>query len=141
MNTVYSFSDVTLVLSHPKVGKLTVTGQGIGSIAVSRSGDVTQHDVAADGSVMASKIVQKNGALALAIQQTSQANTWLRKWYNYLITAAAGEWIATTGTIKSQGTGETITLKGLSPQKMPDQSYQQTGQQVTWNLMATEITM
>ena len=52
--TTYSFSDVSLVLSHPSVGKCTITGEGVGSVTVSRANDLTQHDVAADGSVMVS---------------------------------------------------------------------------------------
>ena len=71
--TTYSFSDVSLVLSHPSVGKCTITGEGVGSVTVSRANDNTQHDVAADGSVMVSKIHTKNGTIAIAIQRARVA--------------------------------------------------------------------
>lgn len=139
MNTAYSFADVTLVFSHSKVGRITVTGEGVGSITISRANDVTQHDVAADGAVMATKIIAKNGAIALSVQQTSAANTFFKKWYQYLLTAPTSEWTATTATLKNILTGETISLIGVSPQKLPDAVFQQTGQQVTWNMMAAEV--
>lgn len=138
-NTTYSFADVSLVLSHPKVGKFTFTGQGLGSITISRANDVTQHDVAADGSVMVSKIVTKNGTIAIAIQQTSAAHKWLKKLYNYLMVAPTNQWAQTTGILKNPALGETINMSGISPQKRADAAYQQAGQQVTWNLMATTI--
>ena len=138
-HTTYSFKDVSLVLSHPSVGMITVTGEGVGSVTVSRANDVTQHDLAADGSVMVTKVVTKNGALAIAIQQTSAAHKWLKKLYDYLENAPTDEWNKASGILKNPALGETINMKGLSPQKRPDAAFQQAGQQVTWNLMATEI--
>ena len=137
--SVYSFNDISLVLSHPKVGKCTITGKGVGSISIARANDVTQHDVAADGSVMASKIVTKNGTMALALQQTSSAHKWMKKWYSYLLTAPTNQWAETSAVLSSPSTGETINITGISPQKAADAAYQQAGQQVTWNLMAIKI--
>lgn len=137
--TVYSFKDVSLVLSHPSVGKFTLTGEGLGSVSVSEANDLTQHDVAADGSVMVSKIDTENGTMAIAIQQTSAAHTWLNKWVKYLKIAPTSEWAQTSGILKNPATGETINLSGISPQKRADAGFQQTGQQVTWNLMAAKI--
>ena len=81
MYSTYSFADTSLVLSHPKVGKIVLNGQGLGSVTIARANDNTQHDVAADGSTMTSKIVTRNGTLAIAIQQTSPAQKWLKKWH------------------------------------------------------------
>lgn len=138
-NTTYSFADVTFVMSHPKVGKFTFTGEGLGSISIARSNDLTQHDIAADGSVMISKVVTKNGTIALALQQTSAAHAWLKKLHNYLLVAPTSEWAQASAVLKNPAIGETITMSGISPQKRADASYQQAGQQVTWNFMAATI--
>ena len=138
-HSTYSFSDVSMVISHPKVGKYTITGEGVGSVTVSYANDLSQHDIAADGSVMTSKIITKNGTIALAIQQTSAAHKWLRKWQNYLMVAPTEEWTQTTAVIKNPSIGETINISGISPQKAADKAFQSAGQQATWNLLATTI--
>jgi len=138
--TVYSFADVSLVISHPSVGKFTLTGEGLGSVAINRANDLTQHDVAADGSVMVSKVYTSNGTMAIAIQQTSAAHTWLKKLTDYLMVAPTSEWAQASAILSNPSVGETISMSGVSPQKRADVSYQQAGQQVTWNLMAAEIT-
>ena len=139
MNTTYSFSDVSVTFSHPKVGQHIANGEGIGNLNVSMSNDRTSHDVAADGSVMVSKIRARNGLLAVAIQQTSSLHKWLQKWFNYLEAASTSEWADTTIIIRSPVMGETKTFTGVSPQKQADVPYQAQGQLVTWNLMATDI--
>lgn len=138
--TVYSFADVSLVISHPKVGKFTITGEGVGSVSISRANDMTQHDVAADGSVMVSKIFTENGTIAIAIQQTSAAHKWLKKWHDYLKVAPTSEFAKSTAILKNPAVGETISMSGVTPQKRADSAFQQAGQQVTWNLMAAKIT-
>lgn len=138
--TVYSFADVSLVISHPKVGKFTITGEGVGSVSISRANDMTQHDVAADGSVMVSKIFTENGTVAIAIQQTSAAHKWLKKWHDYLKVAPTSEFAKSTAILKNPAIGETISMSGVTPQKRADSAFQQAGQQVTWNLMAAKIT-
>lgn len=138
--TVYSFADVSFVISHPKVGKFTITGEGVGSVSISRANDMTQHDVAADGSVMVSKIFTENGTVAIAIQQTSAAHKWLKKWHDYLKVAPTSEFAKSTAILKNPAVGETISMSGVTPQKRADSAFQQAGQQVTWNLMAAKIT-
>lgn len=137
--TVYSFADVSFVISHPKVGKFTITGKGVGSVSVSRSNDMTQHDVAADGSTMVSKIDTNNGTIAIAIQQTSAAHKWLKKWHDYLKIAPTSEFAKSTAILKNPSTGENISMSAVTPQKRADSAFQQAGQQVTWNLMAAKI--
>lgn len=140
MTSVYDFSKVTAKIECKGVGKCTITGKGVGSISVSRANDQTQHDVAADGSVMVSKMITKNGSVALSIQQTSEANAWLLKWYKYLTKSdtKSAKWIATTITIKTND--GTIVCHEVSPQKRPDIALQQTGQQITWNMLSAKIT-
>ena len=139
ITTVYSFADVSLVISHPSVGKFTFTGEGLGSVAVSRANDMTQHDTAADGSVMISKVVTKNGTLAISVQQTSAAHAWMKKLTDYLEVAPTSEWALSSAILSNPSVGESINMSGVSPQKRADSNYQQAGQQVTWNLMAAVI--
>ena len=101
---------------------------------------MTQHDVAADGSVMVSKIVTENGTVAIAIQQTSAAHKWLKKWHDYLKVAPTSEFAKSTAILKNPAVGETISMSGVTPQKRADSAFQQAGQQVTWNLMSAKIT-
>lgn len=137
--TTYSFADVTMTISHPKVGQNIATGEGIGSINIAMATDRTTHDVAADGSVMISKIPGRNGTVTLTIQQTSPLHKWLTKWFNYLESAKTSEWADTSILVRCPVMGETKTITGVSPQKIPDSPYQSQGQTVTWNLMAADI--
>lgn len=140
MFNTYSFEDVTCSLNHSAVGAASTTGAGMGSITVSMAGDRTAHDIAADGTVMISKLANKNGTIALAIQQTSELNKYLLRWYNYIDSAKASEWAGMNITIKSNNLGDITTCTGVSPQKLADRPYQAQGQQITWTLMCAEIT-
>lgn len=136
----YSFGDNILVLNHPALGQLTVTGEGVGSIQVNMTNDVSAHDVAADGRVMVSRIRTGNGTLALALQQDSYAVDWLNKWYNYIDRANSDQWARMTAVLRNAASGKTeMVASGISPQKRADRSYQAQGQQQTWNLMAADI--
>ena len=140
MYNTYSFEDVTCSFEHSGVGAASSTGAGIGSISIAMANDKTAHDVAADGTVMISKIAGKNGTVAITVQQTSQLHKYFMKWYNYVDTAAASEWAGMTITIKSNNLGDSTVCTGVSPQKLADRPYQAQGQQVTWNFMCAEIT-
>ena len=137
--STYSFSDVSLVMSHPNVGKITITGEGVGSITIARSQEMTQHDTSADGSVMVSKIITHNGSMAIAVQQTSAAHKWLKKWAEYLIVADTDQWATTSAVLKNPALGETLELTGISPAKRPDATFQVSGQQVQWNFYVARI--
>jgi hypothetical protein len=139
-HSTYSFDAVTATFNFAGVIPITITGQGAGSIDTSMSGDKTVHDVAADGSVMVSKVLGNNGTIALSIQQTSPAHRLLRLWYNYLLNSSASVWAENSITIRDSLNSTTIMATGVSPQKKPDIPYKAQGQQVVWNFMAAEIT-
>lgn len=139
MNSSYSFTDITMVISHPAVGQYVATGEGIGSVNVAMSNDRSAHDVAADGSTMVSKIRARNGTVTISAQQTSSLHKWLVKWYNYLEFAPTDQWAETSVTIRAPRMGESIVATFVSPQKLPDRPYQAQGQQLTWGLMAADI--
>ncbi|MCM3141659.1 phage protein [Brevibacillus sp. MER 51] len=137
--TTYSFADVAAVIAHPAVGQFVATGAGLGSISTTMATDRSAHDVAADGTVMVSKIKGRNGSITISAQQTSDLNKWLLKLYNYLEQAPTSEWVRTTITIRASLMQDLIRATGVSFQKLPDKPYQAQGQQVSWVLMAADI--
>jgi len=139
-HTTYAFEDVSLVISHPAKGSLTLTGSGLGSVTVARANDVSAHDLAADGSVMTSKIQARNGTITFVLQQTSEGANWLRKLNQFLEVAQSSEWTRAVCTITSKVMGVDISCTGMSPQKTPDAAYQQAGQQISFAYMCQEIT-
>lgn len=136
---VYSFSDVSMTISHPAVGQFLANGAGVGSITVSMSTDRTTHDVAADGRVMVSKVKGRNGSIAIAVQQDSELNRWLTKLFNYLDFAPASVWADIRIILRSPSMQELVTATSVSFQKLADKPYQSQGQQLSWNLMAGDI--
>lgn len=136
----YSFEDVICSFQHKGVGAASSTGAGVGSISTAMAGEKSAHDVAADGTIMISKLAGENGTIAVVVQQTSELHKYLQKWYNYIKIASASEFALMNITINSKNLGDSTTCTGVSPQKRADVSYQAQGQQVTWNLMAAEIT-
>jgi hypothetical protein len=138
--TTYSFLDTVLILSHPILPvPIVVTGEGAGSITVSMQEARTAHDVAADGSVMVSKIAGNNGTVAIDVQQTSIAHKELLSLFNQLVIAPPDQWAQAALTIRNvtDGTGHLCT--GISPAKIPDKAYGKSGAHVTWSLMAADI--
>ncbi len=136
----YGFEDVTVSFQHNGVGAASSIGAGIGSISISMTTDRTTHNVAADGTIMVSKVAGKNGNMALEIQQNSELHKWLVKWNNYIEISNSSEWAGMTITIKSSNLGDSTICTGVSPQKLPDRPYGAQGAMVTWQLMAAKIT-
>lgn len=137
--STYSFLDVTGSIHCDKVGDYIFTGKGVGSITISMAQERTAHDVAADGSVMVSKVAGNNGTVTIEVQQTSPLNRWLTNWAHALWTGATDIWASTSMLIRCTNTGTTHVITGVSPQKQPDTPYQNQGQRVTWTLMAADI--
>jgi hypothetical protein len=139
--TTYSFQDNNVSFNHP-FGNASSSGAGIGTISVAMTQTKTTHDVAADGSVMISKIEGDNGTIAITIQQTSQLHKYLKNWYNYINTSTdTSQWASMAININNKSLGDSVVATNVSPQKLPDQPYQAQGQMVTWTLMAVKITM
>ncbi len=138
--TTYSFTDLAGSISHPTFGAYLFDGTGIGSVTISKATDRTAHDIAADGSVMVSKIAGNNGTVTIECQQTSAIHKWLLAWFNVLWQLPTSEWASTSLTLRNSATGTRHIISGVSPQKEPDTPYQSQGQRVTWTLMCAEIT-
>lgn len=138
--STYAFEDVDVIVSHPSVGSFNFNGAGMGSITIAMSNDVSSHDVAADGSVMTSKIKAANGTASIAVQQTSSGAAFLKKLNAYVNTAPSSEFTRTVISVVSKKQGVNITCTGVSPQKSPDAAFAQAGAQVTYAYLAQRIT-
>ena len=137
--TTYSFLDMSGVISHPAKGAFTFTGEGVGELIVTMSTEKTAHEVSADGVTMISKIAGDNGTVTINVQQTSAAHRWLLDLYNYVLSSNTAELAKTACTIRNTTDGTSHRIIGMSPQKVPDKTYQAQGQRVSWVFMAGEI--
>ena len=137
--STYSFLDVVGSIHCDLLDDYTFTGKGVGSITISKSTERTQHDIAADGSVMVSKIAGNNGTVTIEVQQTSPLNIWLNKWFQTLWNSKTSKWADTTILIQNTHLGTSHVCMGVSPSKEPDTPYQSQGGRVTWQLMCADI--
>jgi hypothetical protein len=137
--STYSFTDINATISHPSYGSYTIQGEGIGDLTVSKTTERSAHDVAADGSIMVSKIAGNNGAVAINAQQTSSLHQFLQGMFNYLWGADTSEWAQISCTIEAPKMGKTYYCTGGSFGKEPDEPFQSQGQRVAWNIMFADI--
>ena len=139
--TVYSLADVKVVMYHPNVGQAVLSEKGLGKIGISRSGDLSSHTATADGYVIVNRIRSSNGQVTLEVPQNSSADEYLRKWSRYLKNTGNSEKFAqTTLTLTDQVGGFTISCEGVTPQKIPDRTYDTASSNLTWTLLCAEIT-
>lgn len=137
--STYSFSDVVGSIHCDLMEDYVFTGKGVGSITISKSTERTTHDIAADGSVMVSKVAGNNGTVTIEVQQTSPLNKWLNAWFQKLWNSPTSKWASTTILIRNGHLGNTHVCSGVSPSKEPDTPYQSQGGRVTWQLMCADI--
>lgn len=134
--TTYSFDDVECTIIHPLVGQYVINGKGIGSISVTPSTEKTTHDVAADGSVMISKIAGDNAAINIEIQQTSELHKWLTNYYNVILLSPAAAWASASIIIRDPVGGSLISAYDVAPQNKAEKPYQAQGQRITWTMLS-----
>ena len=134
--TTYSFSDVDFIFSHPAVGLKQLSGEGVGAIRITMSTDKSTHDVAADGSIMVSKVAGNNAQIEIETQQTSDLHKWLLLYYNLVLVSPAAIWAAAQIIVRDKVGGETITALDVSPLKKADKSYEAQGQRVNWQFLS-----
>lgn len=138
-HTTYSFLDLSGALAHPQLGNYIFTGQGVGSVTVAYTIDKSDHDVAADGVVMVSKIAGFNGSLSIACQQTSALHKWLVTALNKLFDLPTSDWAQMSATLRNTSDGTSHVITGISFGSHPDKAYEAKGKQVTWKLYAANI--
>ena len=137
--TTYSFSDVVGSIHCGLMEDYIFTGKGVGSITISKSTERTVHEIAADGSVMVSKVPGNNGTVIIEVQQSSPLNEWLYAWFQKLWNSPTSKWASTTILIRNGHLRRTHVCVGVSPSKESNSTYQAQGNRVTWNLMCADI--
>lgn len=138
-HSTYSFTDINATISHPDYGAITIQGEGIGDLTISKMTDRSVHDVAADGNIMVSKIAGNNGTVSINAQQTSRLHNWFQGLFNYLWGADTGQWAQISLTFIAPKMQKTYYCTGGSFVKEPDEPFQSQGQRVTWSILFTDI--
>ncbi len=137
---VYSPADTKTVLSHPQVGQASLHQGGIGKITVSRSGDLSSHTTTADGYVVVNRLKSVHGQITIEVPQNSAADLFLRKWATYLQSVKATEqFAASTLTVKDTAGGITLVCSGVTPQKIPDRTFDRLSTNLTYTLLAASV--
>lgn len=138
---VYSLSDIQVVISHPKVGKCVVSEQGGGRIVIGYSGDLSSHTNTANGYVVVNRIRSKNGTVSMELPQNSPSDIFMRKLINYLSSdsTATSNFALGILTLKDPVANRTLTCTGLTPQKRPDDNYDQTSGMRNYGFLAAEV--
>lgn len=139
ITTTYSFADTNFIFFHPAKGAYPITGKGMGQANVTYPNDNTATDLAADGSVMITKIKADIANINIELQQTSPFHLWLLDYFNFLNSnrANTNQWAGASITIDGLNAGGTLfTAQNVAPIKRPDAPYQQQGQRITWSFVS-----
>ncbi|MDU4960197.1 MAG: phage protein [Sporomusaceae bacterium] len=138
-HSTYSFTDLTATISHPSYGAYSIQGEGIGDLTVSKLTDRSVQNIAADGSVMTSKIAGNNGTVTINAQQTSSLHNFLQGMFNYLWSANTDEWDQISLTVRAPKMQKTYYCTGGAFVKEPDEPFQAQGQLVPWPILFADI--
>lgn len=138
-HTTYSFLDLSGAIAHPDLGAYLFTGQGVGTVTVAYETERTQHDTAADGVIMVSKIAGHNGKVTVECQQTSDLHKWLLAAANALYIAPTAGWAQMSATLRNTSDGTSHIITGISFGKIPDKAYAAAGGKVSWVLWSANI--
>lgn len=71
--------------------------------------------------------------------QNSDGDLFLRRWCNYLKTANVKRFALATLTIEDHATGQTYEFRGVTPQKIPDITYDQAAGTVQYTLLCAYV--
>ena len=142
--TTYSFKDLSGGFAHPLAGIFTFGGEvGAGQVTVHMATEKTVQDVAADGNVQISAIAGDNGTVSIEMQQTSSLHVFLLTWFNTIKNALnkndVSNWNNATLLLRNTVNGTSHIVTGISPQNIPDKPYGKQGTNITWVLMAGDI--
>ena len=90
---------------------------------------------------VANKLKTTNGTITLEVPQNSIGDDFLRRWARWTWSTASPNRIALgTLTIYDAVAGFTVVCTGVSLQKVPDRTFDRTGTNLTYTLLATTIT-
>jgi hypothetical protein len=142
----YSGLDVNFSMAHPFVGVIQASGvaqKGMRSLGVRMSIDQASIQQGIDGATVPSVLPGDQGEIELSVWQTSFLHQELLAWYNACKAARdagdVSQWFGATLLIASTVDGSSHSCTGVGPAKVPDKSYQEQAQAVTWILKACNI--
>ncbi len=137
---VYSLADTRTVLYHPNVGQANLHLCGRGKMVISYSGDLSSHTTTADGYVVVNKLKSENGIITLEVPQNSIADDFLSKFARYLKNCDSSRFCLGTLTVYDTAGNRTIHMTGVTVQKAPDRTYDRTSTNLTYTMLAAQIT-
>ena len=137
---IYSLADTRVVLYHPYVGSAVLSLCGIGKLVISYAGDLSSHTTTADGSVVVNRLKTQNATVTIEIPQNSIGDQFMRKWVKYLRNCSGERYLLSTLTLTDSSGGPTLTMSGVTPQKSPDRTYDRTSSNLTYTLLAANVT-
>ena len=138
--SVYSLQDTRTVLRHPNVGTGNLHLCGRGRMVISYSGDQSSHTTTADGYVVVNKLKSDNGTITLEVPQNSIADQFLSKFAAYLRECDSASFCLATLTVTDSASGHNIYMTGVTVQKAPDRTYDRTATNLTYTLLAANVT-
>ena len=141
---VYSFKDLSIVLSHPIAGTFRGQGQqGFGQVTFVKTTTRAEQSVSADGLVLTSIVAGDGGTITIEVQQTSPLHAFLIGWSNDVDAAAnLGDVSnAVAGIVSAQALSAKAShyATGVTPQKQPDKPYGAQSAMVTWTLVCANL--
>ena len=140
MYSVYSLADVATTLNHPDVGRSVLSDAGGGRVTISYSGDLSSHTTTATGYVVINRLKATNGQIGLEVPQNSEADLFLRKWVSYLQNVKnTARFALSTFVLEDPAGHKTLSMSGVTPQKKPDEGYDQTSGNRQYNLLFAEM--
>ena len=126
---IYSLADVTVSLLYTKggagVGPYDLSSGGAGRISISDAGDLASHTTTANGFVVINKLRPKSGTCTLEVPVNSEADKFLRSYISFVKNCQNEEFASGTLTVYDKMAGRTTTLNNIVPQKDPDEAYDQ----------------
>ena len=137
--SVYSLADVVVTINNDNVGQCVISDEGGGRIVIARSGDLSSHTTTATGYVVVNKLRSVAGSVSMELPQNSPADAYMRKLIKWLVNAATDQFATTKMTVNDPAGGKVITLVGVTPQKWPDENYDQTSSTRNYTLLAAEV--
>ncbi len=144
--TTYSGRDTNFSFTHPLIGVIQCAGiaeMGLAQLTIRMTTDQSSVQVGMDGAVVPSVIPGDQGEIELQVWQTSTLHQDLLAWYNALRAARdagdVSQWFGGTFLAQSIVDGSSHLATGVAPVKVPDKTYAEQAQRVTWVLRACNI--
>ena len=139
-HTTYSFDDIDFTITLAGESH-TMSGEGIGELSYDHLPTSSVQDVAADGSVMTSKILARNARFSFSTQQTSALHKFFISKFNILMAGNSQDWAAGSLTITDRVNGIKIAATNLAFEKQTSPNFTAEGGRVEWPFVAAFATM